>query len=342
MIKGFRLSSAVGSPGCAASRPWAGQRRALLLGAISILLAAGAAWLWQFRRQDARRIAFLQAALGVERYSEGKYAEAIAAFEEAVRLDRRNARAWYLLGKTQRTLDPQRGLPALERAVRYAPNETSYLREYGLALLDAARIDEARSAFRKCIGIDPSDSQAHVGLARALLARVDSPELMQEAIAELRTALTLQPGDIQARFRLARALFQSGKPDEAQRQFRWTLALLAEGGLRYPGPLDGRTTWSATWLSLVKGCHYYLMQIAHRAGRESEAQSHRQVHSAMDRYIKESYYILGRLNAHPEDRVAQRKLKALFARYGLPPSVDGRASVRRWISPWIASSDTKR
>ena len=321
--------------------PGARIGRALLILVLVAALGAGGWYLWRERAASLRRAAYLHATLGLDRQGNGQLADAVAQFEEAVRLDPGNAHAWYLLGKAQREQSNPQGLTSLSRAVKHAPQNSLFLAEYGKALVDLGKVDEARSVLSQAIRLEPGDVQAHVALARAYLNRVGSPADLERAISSLRTALTLQPGDIQARFRLARALYQANRLEEARTEFQTTLTLLGQGARGSDEVLDGRTTWSATWLSLVKGCHYHLLQIAYRFGREDEAKRHRQVHEQMERYTREIYPLLGKVNADREDPEAQRRLAAALARFGLPAAVGGEAASRRWIRPWQNGSGAR-
>lgn len=311
-------------------RPTTWVRPATAIVAAATLAAAG--WyVFRVRPAEARRAAYLHAVRGLEAYDAGRLDEALHSFEAATRLDPGNARAWYLLGKARRDRDPKESLSALANAARHAPTEPLYHREYGIALREAGRAGEAQSSLTEAVRLAPGDSVAHVELARSHLAR-GAPDDVAAAISEFRTALSLQPGDVQARFRLMRALYQSGDLAAAGRECGTVLALLDRGARAQKETMDGRLTGSATWLSMVKGCHYYRMQIATREGKREEARSRRRRFTDMDRYIKESYALFQKLNANPTDAAARRALAALFSRFGFPASgPTGAQAAERWI-----------
>jgi tetratricopeptide (TPR) repeat protein len=227
---------------------------------------------------------------------------------------------------------PGSGLEALARAVRLQPENEVALRDYGVDLHEAGRIEEARPLLERAVELDPTDQEAHAALGRAYASRTTGPEDLKRAVEAFRTALQLQPGDVQTRFRLARLWYQSDDLEKARGEFETTLSLLAEGGRRTLDPMDGRTVQSVTWISLVKGCHHHLAQIAARQKRAAEAARHRRLFDAMEQYVHQTYYLFNDLKARPDDPVARRRLSELFVRFGFPASgPDGPAAAARWI-----------
>src|SRR5262249_38931734 len=140
-----------------------------------------------------------------------------------------NPRAWYLLGTALRQQRPQGGLKELRRAYELDSGNEPTLREYGTALVENAKLDEARQVLTRAVALQEDDEQAHVALGRAYLGHITNPQDLERGLAELRRALALQPGEVQARFRLARALFQSNQLTLAGEEFSTALSLLGEG-----------------------------------------------------------------------------------------------------------------
>jgi tetratricopeptide (TPR) repeat protein len=313
-----------------AGSPVARRRPALWL--ILLLAAVLGAGFWWWQGQNTRRVAGLHAARGVELREAGKLDNAIREFERAAKLDPGNAYAWYLLGKSQEERQRGDGLPAYARALRQRPETPGLLRDYGLALHEAGKIEDARSLLTRGVRLNPTDQAAYAALGRNYLGRVTGKADLDEGVSALRTALTLQPGDIQSRFRLARALYQADKLDAARREYETALALLAQGGRAAPGLMDGRSPDSVAWLSIVKGCHHYLSQIAARQRKPAAAARHRRLFDEMGRYIQETYPLFTRLKENPQDSKAKAALAALYTRFGLPAAgPDGRSAARRWI-----------
>jgi Flp pilus assembly protein TadD len=314
-------------------RPAAWKRPALL---VALLACAGGAWYGLRSYKDSQsRSAYLHAARGVEQYRAGDVAGARHEFETATRLDSGNAEAWFLLGKLQREQDPKQGLPALARAAREAPNNPQIQREYGQALMEAGQPDQARAPLTSAVALEPENASGHAVLGQLYLQKVNGPADLDAAISELKTALSLTPGDIQVRFRLARAYHQADRLDEARRELLTTLSFLTEGARAHAGRMDGQSKETAVWLSVVKGCHYYLQQIDNRQGHAAEAARRLRLHTEMEKYLQDTYGVFQRLNANPQDAQAQAALAAVFRRYGLPAAgPDGKAAAERWIPGW--------
>jgi tetratricopeptide (TPR) repeat protein len=210
-------------------------------------------------------------------------------------LDPANGQAWHLLAKAQEEQKAGAGLASYVRAAALAPANPDVQRDAGLALHEAGETD---------------------------------------GIEALTTALDLQPGDVQTRYRLGRALYQAEDLDGARDQFRTTLDLLAEGARASTELMDGRSFDSVTWLSVVKGCHHNLAQIAGRRKQPEIAAAHQKRFDDMNRYIRDTYHLFTALKERPEDSAAQRRLEALYVRFGLPASgPTGKAAADRWIGP---------
>lgn len=126
---------------------------------------------------------------------------------------------------------------------------------YGNALLDQGKTDEAIAHFEQAIQIKPDHAEAHYNLAnalvrkgrsddaivhyqRALELKPDDPKThcnlgiaylqkgdVDDAIAQLQITLQLKPDDLVVRNNLGNALFQKGKLDEAIAQFQQILQL---------------------------------------------------------------------------------------------------------------------
>jgi Flp pilus assembly protein TadD len=86
----------------------------------------------------------------------------------------------------------------------------------GVALLSAARTDEAATAFRKAVQLQPNHAFAHFNLGSILITQ----GRREEAVAHFTAALEADPQYASARVNLARALEQLGRTDEAIAQFR--------------------------------------------------------------------------------------------------------------------------
>ncbi len=92
---------------------------------------------------------------------QGKFDEAIKCFDEAIRLDPNDAEAWYRKGVT---LDKQGNysdaIMAYDEAIRIDPNDAEAWNNKGTVLGKQGKFEQAIQCFDKAIGIDPRDALA--------------------------------------------------------------------------------------------------------------------------------------------------------------------------------------
>jgi protein O-mannosyl-transferase len=113
------------------------------------------------------------------------------------------------------------GLSLSEAMVREAPGAVGGHMNYGLALADAGRKEEAIRQYRMAARIDPDFVLPHVSLAFALIDRGD----LSGAIREQREVVRLQPESSLARNDLAVTLVRNGQIDSAIVEYREALRL---------------------------------------------------------------------------------------------------------------------
>jgi len=124
--------------------------------------------------------------LGQESQGRGAYDEAVAYFQEFLRLK---------------------------------PHRANALNSLGTALYSLGRYEEAQEQFRNAIGREANYPEAHANLGAAYLAR----GLLREAENSLRRALELKPDNLDPRFNLGLTLLYLGRLDEARGQFEKVL-----------------------------------------------------------------------------------------------------------------------
>lgn len=142
------------------------------------------------KAENRHRDAQAKLALAREHEAIGNHAAAVAAAEEAVRLDPENPtlRNWlssFLFAQGRLRESAQ----ALESAVALAPDRALYHSELGNVLLHEGRLVGATSALRRAIELDPQDPHAHHCLGIALARSGD----LAAARAELATLEALDP-----------------------------------------------------------------------------------------------------------------------------------------------------
>jgi tetratricopeptide (TPR) repeat protein len=133
--------------------------------------------------------------LGVHYLLQKEHERAVKAFQEVLRDEPLNARAWSYLGMAQAHL---------------------------------GRASEAESSLSRAIALAPQNAEAwfHLGVARSL--RSEWPE----AASAYRHAVALVPEDLVAWHRLGVALAESGEEDSASAAFERALVLSRETGER--------------------------------------------------------------------------------------------------------------
>jgi len=96
-------------------------------------------------------------ALGVACVEQGRYQEALDAFQAAHACAPKHALTLYNIGHTYLQLnEPERAMPWLERALRQEPQDLAALHQIGLACERLGRRDEAVACWRRALKIDPS------------------------------------------------------------------------------------------------------------------------------------------------------------------------------------------
>ncbi|MCC7537125.1 MAG: tetratricopeptide repeat protein, partial [Deltaproteobacteria bacterium] len=168
-----------------------------------------------------------------------------AAFEEAIRLNPRDAVAMYYLGAT---LHRQGELQAAEQryraAIRIDGRRPAVHNDLGLLLRQTERLPDAITSLRRAVQLRRDFGEAHYNLAMALEEHGD----VDAAESSYRDAVRLLPREPMARANLGLLLVGRGEREPAARLFREALpmarrnraVLLALGnGLRRAGDAAG-------------------------------------------------------------------------------------------------------
>ena len=94
--------------------------------------------------------------LGVVRVKQGRYQEAMEAFQSAHSRNPKHALTLYNIGHTYLQLgEPEQAIPWLERALRREPKDLATLHQLGLACEQLGRRGEAVAWWRRALKIDP-------------------------------------------------------------------------------------------------------------------------------------------------------------------------------------------
>jgi tetratricopeptide (TPR) repeat protein len=150
--------------------------------------------------------------LGNALRGQGKLAEAIAAWREAIRLQPDYALAHNNLGAA---LSGQgklaEAIAELREAIRLQPDDAAAHGNLGLALRGQGKLSEAVTEYREAIRLRPDDAAAHYGLGNALRDQGRAVE----AVTELREAIRLRPDFAAAHCNLGIVLQRQGNFREA-------------------------------------------------------------------------------------------------------------------------------
>lgn len=125
---------------------------------------------------------------GYDLASQGRFIEAVAAFEQAIALYPGYDTAYNNLGITYAQLGNfTEAVSAFEQAIALNSGNVEYYNNLGSALGSLGRIPEATNVFREAIARYPNEPDSHFNLAIALL----NQNQFSEAISSLKTARDL-------------------------------------------------------------------------------------------------------------------------------------------------------
>jgi tetratricopeptide (TPR) repeat protein len=159
---------------------------------------------------------------GWKLYEQGRYAEAEAAYREAIRLNPASAVARSNLGTVLRDLKRYPEAEAAYReAIRLNPASAQTHSNLGITLNDLKRYPEAEAACRDAIRLDPRLTYAHNNLGIVLRDLNRLPE----AEAAFREAVRLGPSSAVTHFNLGRILHDLKRYPEAEAAYREAIRL---------------------------------------------------------------------------------------------------------------------
>ena len=149
---------------------------------------------------------------GNAHYKAKQYEEALAGYEQAIRLDPNYAGAYISKGKTLTTLERYKeALAAYEQAIRLDPNSAIAINGKGNALYYLKRYEEALAAYEQAIRLDPNYAgvYANKGNALSYLKRYE------EALAAYEQAIRLDPTFYSTYIHQGYTFYDLGRYEEA-------------------------------------------------------------------------------------------------------------------------------
>ena len=154
--------------------------------------------------------------LGDEHYNAGRYAEALALYEQAVRLDPNDADAHLRKGMTLDGLGRYgEALAAHGQAIRLDPNFARAHNNKGIVLDDLGRYGEALAAYEQAIRLEPNVARAHNNKGVTLY----NLQRYGEALAAYEQAIRLDPNYADAYHNKGVVLDRLGRKSEAQQAY---------------------------------------------------------------------------------------------------------------------------
>ena len=181
----------------------------------------------EMRVRQAPGNAKYQAFLGAGYVEAGRFAEAVAPLQIALRLDDTLANAHSDLGtallETNRLAE---SVAQLRRATELAPRDENMFFNLGNALERMNRLGEAEAAFGRALAINPDFPDAHINLGGLLLQRGQKAE----AVRHFERSVALVPDSAFTHNNLASALAASGRFPDAMREVQKALALRPDYG----------------------------------------------------------------------------------------------------------------
>lgn len=156
--------------------------------------------------------------------SQRRRLEAIDAFQNVVRLQPKNGRAYIALGDLyDETADYTQSIAAYTRALELAGDERTkdlIRRQLVMSLakksFDEGRLDLAKAQFKSLVKKDPDHAIAHFFLGLINTRN----EKFEDAVAEYREVLRIMPGNLGARLNLAMLYEQLSREEDAVPEYR--------------------------------------------------------------------------------------------------------------------------
>ncbi|HUI05468.1 MAG TPA: tetratricopeptide repeat protein [Verrucomicrobiae bacterium] len=160
--------------------------------------------------------------LGVALEKTGRTQEAIAQYEQALRINPNIAEVHNNLGlalaETGRT---QEAVGHYEQALRINPDSAETYNNLAIALVGLGKLPAAVDLFEQALQIKPDFAEAHYNLGKALR----QSGKIEEAIGQYEAALGIRPEYAEAHYNLGNAFLQVGRIDDAIGQYEQALRL---------------------------------------------------------------------------------------------------------------------
>ncbi len=159
---------------------------------------------------------------GVQFYQQGKFEEAIEAFEGVITNKPDFAEGYYNLGMAcLRQGDPDRAIEVIHKAIELKPDFIEAYFGLGQAYIDKNEEEQATEIFKKAVAINPSDAKIYVNLG-ALYFSANKDDLAMEAFFK---AMELDPSLPNTYYQLGLLYYKKLQIDESIESFEKYLEL---------------------------------------------------------------------------------------------------------------------
>lgn len=168
--------------------------------------------------------------LGRVRQSQGRFPDAVIAFQKSLQIAPRMVKAENNLGLAYEGLNrPEQAIAAYRQAIAWETdpgqtNEQPFL-NLGIVLTDRNQFDEALALLLRAKAIAPGDGRLHGALGKLYARRGDLPA----AETELAQALAAKPEDAGLHFQLGQVYRREGKTEQATAELNRSAALERQG-----------------------------------------------------------------------------------------------------------------
>jgi tetratricopeptide (TPR) repeat protein len=157
------------------------------------------------------------AEVGTALFQDGRLQEAVAHYEQALRIKPDYSQPYNNLGVALVQLGRvEEGINRYEQALRLNPNWAETHNNLGVVLMQNGRMQEAIGHFEEAVRIKPQYAEAHYNLGVALAQSGRIPE----AIEHLGSALRINPDLPDAQYGLGLALEKLGRTSEAIKHYQ--------------------------------------------------------------------------------------------------------------------------
>ena len=182
-------------------------------------------WITRAAREDPHdgEIAY---ARGRIKYTENRFAEAIASFESALKLMPRSVKAENNLGLAFEGLNQaDQAVAAYRQAIFWQAGDPHAseqpLLNLGILLTDRNQLAEALPLLEKAEALAPRDSKVHAALGKLYARQLNLPRAQQE----LEQAVNAEPKNAGLHFQLGQVYRKEGMQDKARQELAQAAAL---------------------------------------------------------------------------------------------------------------------